>query len=68
MDNSHYPHFGLNRHLQNYEKRCRIRILKSLYINRIAKELFRCTTLWSCVKNVGLLNYSKSFSIHSKGK
>ena len=20
MDNSHYPHFGLNRHLQNYEK------------------------------------------------
>lgn len=36
-------------------KRCRIRILKSLYVNRIAKEPFRCTTLWSCAKDVGLL-------------
>lgn len=42
-------------------KRCRILILKSLYINRIAKEPFRCTTLWSCVKNVRLLAVVSAF-------
>lgn len=42
-------------------KRCRIRIPKSLYVNRIAKEPIRCTTLWSYAKNVGLHAVDRAF-------
>jgi len=47
-------------------KRCRIRILKSLYINRITKERFRCTMLWLCAKSIRLLANVSAFSIRCK--
>lgn len=47
-------------------KRCRIRILKSLYINRIIKERFRCTMFWRYAKSIGLLAVVSAFQYESK--
>ena len=46
--------------------RCRIRILKSLYISCITKERFRCTMLWRCAKSIGLLAVVSAFQYEGK--